>query len=165
MPILDKYPHFNLAQYGYYMLRFNKVRLLNYVDYSKAGAIELLEREFDWNYYGGKHFESRFTKFFQSYYLPLKFGYDKRRAHLASLVVGGEMQREDALVQMETPYAYPLEQMLEDRDYILKKLDISLAEWEGIMSADTKTEDDYKNNKKLIGALTAMRRTLIGKSI
>lgn len=94
-----------------------KINLLNYVPYSKKEAIETLSREFDWEYYGGKHFESRFTKYFQSVYLPRKFGYDKRRAHLSCLILNGEMTREEALAELARP-PYPLEQQKEDESYI-----------------------------------------------
>lgn len=158
--IFKKYPHFGVLRYFYYQVNIKRVNLLNYVPYSKKGAMEILEREFDWKYYGGKHFESRFTKFFQAYYLPQKFHYDKKRAHLSSLIVGGEMTREEALEQMEDTKAYPMEEMLEDRDYILKKLDISSNEWEKIMSGPNKCEDDYSNSKNIINFLVRVKRFL-----
>lgn len=157
---LEKYPHFNLARYYHYQKNIERVNLLNYIPYSKKEAIKTLEDKFGWNYYGGKHFESRFTKFFQSYYLPRKFGYDKKRAHLSSLIVGGEMSRETALLEMDDNKSYPVEAMLEDRDYILRKLDISEDEWKQIMKSPNKSEDDYKNSKKLIKVLTAVKRYL-----
>lgn len=146
---LKKYPHMGLLAFTKARTEIHQVRLLNFVPYSKKEAIETLHREFGWEYYGGKHFESRFTKFFQSYYLPVKFGYDKRRAHLSSLIVGGEMTREEALKQMESEYAYPMEEMLEDRDYILKKLDISLEEWEGIMQMPPVPDETYRSQAGL----------------
>ncbi len=147
---LKRYPHINTVDYIVYTYLglFKFVRLLDYIDYSKAEAIATLEKEFDWQYYGGKHFESRFTKFFQSYYTPRKFNYDKRRAHLSSLIVNGEISREDALKEMENPNAYPEEEMIADRDYILRKLNISLEEWNNIMDAPCKTTKDYRNNEK-----------------
>ena len=92
-----------------------KINLLNYVPYSKKEAMETLSREFGWEYYGGKHFESRFTKYFQSVYLPRKFGYDKRRAHLSCLILNGEMTREEALAELAKP-PYPVEQQKEDEE-------------------------------------------------
>ena len=148
--IFSKYPHFGLLKYAFYQRKIRRINLLNYVPYSKSGAIETLSKEFDWKYYGGKHFESRFTKFFQSYYLPKKFGYDKKRAHLSSMVVGGELSREQALIEMADTSAYTEKQMLEDRDYIMKKLDISEKEWESIMSAPCKKEAEYGTNEKLL---------------
>lgn len=158
---LKKYPKMSLFTYSLmYVGKTKRVNLLNYVPYSKKMAIQILHDEFDWNYYGGKHFESRFTKFFQSYYLPKKFGYEKKRAHISSLIVGGELSREQGLIDVADDTIYPERKMLEDRDYILKKLDISLEEWEQIMSAPNKSEDDYKNGKKLLSNLQAIKRKL-----
>lgn len=158
--IFRKYPHYGLLKYFYYQKRIIRVNLLNYVPYSKKLAMETLEREFDWKYYGGKHYESRFTKFFQSYYLPEKFGYDKRRAHLSSLVVGGEMTREEALKEMADTSEYSEAQMMGDKEYILKKLDISEKQWDEIMKAPNKTEADYANNQKLLRILSNTKRKL-----
>ena len=158
--IFNKYPHFGILKYFYYQQTIKRINLLNYIPYSKKSAMETLEKEFGWQYYGGKHFESRFTKFFQAYYLPQKFGYDKKRAHLSGLIVGGEMSREQALKEMADNSEYPLEQMLEDRDYILKKLDISMDEWEKIMVLPQRKEDDYANNKRIIQFLVSTKRKL-----
>lgn len=155
-----KFPHMNIVKYFQYVYsgKIETVNLLNYIPYSKKDAIATLEKEFEWQYYGGKHFESRFTKFFQAYYLPQKFGYDKKRAHLSSLVVGGEMTRDEALRQMEDHSDYTEGEMLNDRDYILKKLDISMAEWENIMNAPCKSEDDYSNNKRILKILRKIKK-------
>lgn len=158
--IFHKYDHFGMLKYFYYQMSVERVNLLNYVPYSKKNAIATLEKEFGWQYYGGKHFESRFTKFFQSYYLPQKFGYDKKRAHLSSLIVGGEMSREEALADMEDTSSYSEEQMMEDKDYILKKLDISQQQWKEIMSAPNKTESDYENSERFMKFLVKVKRTL-----
>lgn len=147
---LKKYPHFNLLQYLYYQKKFYVLKPLNYIPYSKQKAIEELEKKFDWKYYGGKHWESEFTKFFQAYYLPQKFGYDKNRAHLSSLILNKELTREKALIEIENKSGYSQEEIINDRDYILEKLDISLEEWNKIMKGKNKTEDDYASNKKLI---------------
>lgn len=158
---LRKYPKMSLYTYSLmYIGKTKRINLLNYVPYSKKMAIETLQNEFDWHYYGGKHFESRFTKFFQSYYLPNKFGYDKKRAHISSLIVGGEITREQGLADMMDHSCYPESQMLEDRDYIIKKLDISLEEWEQIMNAPCKSEDDYRNSKKALVFLMKVKKSL-----
>lgn len=160
---LSKYPHMGVWDYFRFVYgnEIIRVNLLNYIDYSKKKAIELLNDKFGWEYYGGKHFESRFTKFFQSYYLPRKFGYDKKRAHLSSLIVGGEMTRDEALIEMDDQSAYTESEMLEDRDYILKKLDITLDEWDQIMNAPCKSEDDYKNYKTLMNQLRKIKHVII----
>ena len=126
-----------------------KINLLNYVPYSKAEAMETLSREFGWEYYGGKHFESVFTRYFQAVYLPRKFGYDKRRNHLSCLVMNGEMTREEALRELEAPACTP-EQIAEDEKQILDKLEIDPAEWQRILSAPPTPNDAYFSQQKLL---------------
>ncbi|MBK8547500.1 MAG: hypothetical protein IPL63_08970 [Saprospiraceae bacterium] len=94
---------------------------LNLMDYNKADALELLKKELDFIDYGGKHNESKFTKFFQSYFLPTLYGYEKRRAHLASLVMSKQIKREDALAELAKPL-YPNEvEKNNDIEYFIKK--------------------------------------------
>src|SRR6185312_9686610 len=91
---LTKFPLMGFWYFNFYLPKLLGVRIvapLDLMPFSKRSAIEELERRFGWRYYGGKHYESRFTKFFQGYYLPTRFGFDKRRAHLGSLVASGEM--------------------------------------------------------------------------
>ncbi len=148
---LKKYPHVTYFDLHFILPRLYKVemvRLLHYIDYSKKDAMKILEQEFDWQYYGGKHYESRFTKFFQEYYLPKKFGWDKRRDHISSLIAGGEMTREEGLKEMAVlPSAE--QEIEEEKNYVIKKLDISSEEWDEIMKAPNKTEDDYPSSKKM----------------
>ena len=96
---------------------------LNYINYSKAQAIKELNT-IGWRYYGGKHYESRWTHFFQSYYLPKRFGFDKRLAHLSSLVLSGEITRNEALRQLEQPL-YDQREIEKDIDFIAAKLNIT----------------------------------------
>jgi len=148
---LKKYPRFTYFDLHFTLPKIYKVemiRLLHYIDYSKKEAMDTLIREFDWKYYGGKHYESRFTKFFQEYYLPRKFGWDKRRDHISSLIVGGEITREEGLLELQKMPS-TLDEIESEREYVIKKLDISNKEWEQIMKLPNKTEDDYPSNKKL----------------
>ena len=129
-----KYPLVNFWEYYIYYPYIKKmqvVRPLNYIPYRKDEAIMELEK-FGWRYYGAKHWESRFTKFFQGYYLPARFGYDKRKAHLSSLIVSGEITREVALEELKKPI-YPQDQLQEDRLYILKKLGIKEEEFQKLL--------------------------------
>jgi len=96
--------------------------------YNKKKAMKILEAELSWEYYGKKHHESQFTRFFQTYYLPKKFGYEKRRAHLASLVVTNQMSRNEALAAMKEPYSE--KQLREDKEYIIKKLRLNENEFD-----------------------------------
>lgn len=158
--IFNKYPHFSVLEYIWCQRNIRRVNLLNYVPYSKKIAIEVLHREFDWNYYGGKHYESRFTKFFQGAFLVDKYNFDKRRAHISSLVVGGEMTRAEALEEIADLSSYPKEQQIEDREYIIKKLDITHDEWEKIMRDEPVADDFYKGNTELIKKLSSIKRWL-----
>ena len=121
---------------------------LNYIPYNKSEAIQILEREIGWKYYGGKHYESRFTKFFQGYYLPQKFGYDKRKAHLSSLIVSGQISRDDALKEMEKE-AYPVDQLAEDREFFIKKMRLTEQEFSDLMSVPNTNFSVYPSNHKL----------------
>jgi N-acetyl sugar amidotransferase len=121
------------------------VYLLNYLPYNKNEAIATLEREIGWKYYGGKHYESVFTKFYQSYVLPRKFHIDKRRAHLSNLVCSGQMTRQEALAAMEEEL-YPAEELRRDKDYVLKKLGFAEEEFDAIMKLPVKSHLDYPSN-------------------
>lgn len=158
---LRKYPHMTYMKKRYYLAKLKIVRLLNYVDYSKTGAMSVLENEYGWEYYGGKHWESRFTKFMQACYLPKKFGFNKSRAHLSNLVVNKEISREEALRLLEKEeHDYTEREREEDKDYILKKLDISNSEWESILNEPRKNEDDYKNNKKMMSMIGSIKKVV-----
>ena len=160
---LKKYPHITFwDQYiGHeYFYPVKQIRPLLYIDYHKKDAIALLEKEFGWKYYGGKHFESRFTKFFQEVYLPKKYGWEKRRDHISSLIVGGEMTREEGLAEMQIPTSTP-EQLAEETEYVLKKLDISQSEWEQILAAPNKTIDDYPNELKLKRTMQSIKHFFV----
>lgn len=100
---------------------FKTIKPLNYIDYNKDKAIEELKRDFNWKPYPGKHYESIFTKFYQAHILPKKFNIDKRKAHYASLVLSGQMSREEALNKINEDL-YPARELKEDQSFVLKKL-------------------------------------------
>lgn len=117
---------------------------LNFIHYDKDEAIKTLEKDYGWRYYGGKHYESKWTRFFQAYYLPHKFGYDKRKAHLSSLIMSGQMSREQALAELSKPL-YETRELNEDKIFIAKKLGIELAELESLIAAPLRQYTDYPN--------------------
>jgi len=147
--------------YYLYLQRLRVVPLLNYMAYDKDAAKRLLEKEIGWRDYGGKHYESVFTRFFQAYILPRKFGIDKRRAHLSSLVCSGQMERMEALeIIMHDPY--PSDDMMrEDKAYVIKKLGLNEVEFERIMAAPVKTFQDYPNDNALRKVLLTMYRSAV----
>lgn len=158
---LREFPKLNLIKFIYYNYAIKRVNLLNFVDYRKSDALEILNREFGWNYYGGKHFESRFTRFFQSEYLVKRFGYDKRLAHLSSLIVNNEITRSEALDNLNMP-PYSTNQIIEDKEYILKKIGLDKNEYIEIMNSHKRSLSEFKNNLKLMNKLFQIRKIIKG---
>ena len=114
--------------------KMRTIRPLNFMEYDKAKALEELERAVGYKPYARKHGESQFTKLFQNYYLPKKFGFDKRRPHLSSLIVSGQMTREEALEKLAEPLYDELELDV-DIAYFCKKLRISHSQFDALMEA------------------------------
>ena len=114
--------------------------------------MDILSSELGWNYYGGKHYESLFTKFYQAYILPEKFGIDKRKAHLSSLIRNGEITREDALKELKKPL-YDAEKLYEDKKYVLSKLGFSEKEFEKIMKMPARPHSDYPSDMWILQLL------------
>jgi len=123
---LKTFPHLSFWQAVRYQQinRIETVSILDYVDYRKEVAKETITRELGWRDYGGKHFESVFTRFYQGYILPTKFGIDKRKAHLSSLICAGQLTKIQALEALAKPI-YEARQLDEDLTFVLKKLDVS----------------------------------------
>jgi len=138
-----------------YVKRIRLVWPLNFVPYGKAPAMALLESEYRWVYYGGKHYESVWTRFFQGYFLPVRYGYDKRRAHLSSLVVAGEITREEALARMRT--RADLDAARAELPYVLRKLGLTRQEFEAFMSMPKRKHTDYPNTEWVVGAIERIR--------
>ena len=104
--------------------RLNSIPLLHSLNYDKPKAKEEIASELGWRDYGGKHYESVFTRFYQGYILPEKFGVDKRKAHLSNLIFSGQLTKEKAMEQLKTPI-YPQSQLEIDFPYVLKKLEFT----------------------------------------
>lgn len=139
---LKTFPHFDFFTYYLRMLTQKRIAILDYVNYSKKEALHVLQDELGWRYYGGKHYESIYTRFYQGYILPVKFGFDKRRCHLSSLVCSGEITREQALEELRIPTYSPSMQE-EDREYVAKKLGFTDEEFTAIMNAPKKSYWNY----------------------
>ena len=144
---LRTYPQLSMLAWGYYTfvkgIKF--IPILNYVPYVKAKAKQLLADELGWRDYGGKHYESIYTRFFQSYILPRKFHIDKRRPHLSTLILSGQITRDEALAEIEQPPC-PSDQLEEDGEYVIKKLGLNHSEFAQIMAAPVKSFADYPNS-------------------
>ena len=123
-----------IEQLNIALRRVRFIPVLNYLDYDRNAAKKELESGYGWRDYGRKHGESTFTRFFQEYYLPVKFGIDKRRAHFSCQILAGHKSREDALEEMTKPLWAPGE--LEPAiDFACRKLGFSASEWNTIMKA------------------------------
>lgn len=145
---LVKFPTADILTFKVYY-RFVKgirvVKPLNCVPYIKEEAMQLLVDRFGWQRYAHKHYESRFTRFYEGYWLPTKFGYDKRRAHFSSLILTKQMTRDDALRSISQP-AYDDETIAHDFEYVATKLDISVDELRGYLTGPNKTYRDYRHS-------------------
>lgn len=146
---LKTFPYIGFFTYYRRLLTHKRIDILNYIDYNKSEAMKILENELGWRYYGGKHYESIYTRFYQGYILPEKFGYDKRRCHLSSLICSGEITREQALKELEKPTYSPIMQE-EDREYVVKKLELSDEEFESILRAPKKTIWNYPSYTRTV---------------
>lgn len=109
-----------------------RVTPLNFLPYDKAEVKKEIQEKLDWKDYGGKHYESIFTRFYQGYILPTKFGVDKRKAHLSNLICSKQITKAEALEELKKP-CYDNDQMLEDKEFVLKKLGFSEAYFEELM--------------------------------
>lgn len=150
------YPCCSLAQFAYYVFvrRIKYVPILNLVGYDKAEAKRTIINELGWRDYGAKHFESIFTRFFQTYILPRKFNMDKRRPHLSSVILSGQVTRDEALVELAGPMC-TAELLKEDLQFFLKKMRLSEQEFEAIMASPVKTFRDYPSHAWLFPGANA----------
>lgn len=118
------------------------VNYLNWMPYVKDEVKEVLKKELDWQDYGGKHYESIWTRFYQGYILPVKFGVDKRKAHLSALICSGQMTREQAQEEMKHP-PYDTALLKLDKEFVLKKLGLSEHDFQSIMDIPVRSHWDF----------------------
>jgi N-acetyl sugar amidotransferase len=159
---LKSFPTINFFQYRFYYPYVKKMRvvdILNYVPYNRKMAIKTLQKEVGFRDYGNKHHESQFTKFFQGYYLPTKYGYDKRRAHLSSMILSEQITRDEALKEIGS-VAYELDSLLEDKDFVLKKLGLTEKDYLEIMLSPNRSYRDYPTSDKLRIAMSGFKAIL-----
>jgi N-acetyl sugar amidotransferase len=133
--ILSKFPYLGFYRHfiyrNYYQIELTP--LLNLVDYKKMQVKQRLMKELDWQDYGGKHYESIWTRFYQGYILPKKFNIDKRKAHLSNLILNNEITREEAIEEVK-PEPYPKDIQQQDKEYVCKKFDFTIEEFDRLMA-------------------------------
>ena len=143
------------------------IRPLNFMPYIKSEALQELKDKVGYKEYARKHGESVFTKFFQNYYQPKKFGYDKRKPHLASLIVAGQITREEALKELDKPL-YDEKELKEDKEYIAKKLGVSNEEFEQILQMPSHKYSDFPNMTEKYNRMKKVQNfvsKLLGKNL
>lgn len=162
---LKTFPTFGFYKEMYYKIikGINMVYPLNYMHYNKKEAIKILEKELGWCNYGGKHHESIYTKFIQSYYLPEKFGIDYRRATFSTQICSGEITRDYAFLQLNTS-PYDTVKIEEDKAYVCKKLGLSHEELNEIMRLSPKPSKEYPNDEKKLEFVYYIYRKLKRKN-
>jgi N-acetyl sugar amidotransferase len=164
---MTTYPFSSAFYHKLWLRYFRGVRLLkplNYIPYVKAEAMAELENIYGWRPYPQKHFESRFTRFYEGYWLPTRFGYDMRRREFSSLILTGQMTREQALKRLEQP-PLDLQTATQEFDYVASKLGISTEELRGYHQMPKKYYSDYRNQdwlfnlgEKVLGYISGTRR-------
>jgi N-acetyl sugar amidotransferase len=142
---LKTFPYLGVMK-GWYLMNIKGIKTytpLNWVEYDKQKIKEFIQNELGWRDYGGKHYENIFTRFYQGYILYKKFGIDKRKSHLSTLICSGQITREKALQEIKKN-PYPSEELLlEDKEYLIKKLGITEAYFEELMNNPIKQHKDY----------------------
>jgi N-acetyl sugar amidotransferase len=157
---LKTLPQISLFQFGWNVLArgIKTVPILNYLDFNKPVAMQFLEQELGWRAYGGKHYESVFTRFFQGHIQPRKFQVDKRRGHYSSLVAGGDLGRPQALDELaHSPYPDP-QMEADDLRFFLKKMEITSAEFDRWMAEPPRPHTAYPNNGWFFERAPALKR-------
>lgn len=151
---LKTFPLVDILQYKIYyryVLGMKVFKPLNLVPYIKKDVEQFLFDKYGWESFQHKHHESRFTRFYEDFWLPRKFGFEKRKAHFSSLILTGQMTREEALDRVSRPELSE-EFLQKEFDYVADKLDLSRAELQEIFKGPNKTFHDYKTKIKIIGA-------------
>ncbi|MFZ5973493.1 MAG: N-acetyl sugar amidotransferase [Bacteroidota bacterium] len=148
---LRKLPRLGLFQRYFYenIAGIRTVNLLDLIPYRKQEVVKEVQNTLGWKDYGGKHYESVFTRFYQGYYLPKKFGIDKRKAHLSNLILSGQLTRQQALEALsKDPYPEQLQQ--EDCQYVTKKLGFSSSEWDEIMKTPRAEHKQFATEQDIL---------------
>ena len=148
---LKNFPLTNILRHKIYLPYIKGIKVyrpLDFMKYHKEDATQYLVDNLGYQRYEQKHFESRFTRFYEGYWLPEKFGFDTRKVQYSSLILTGQMTREEALTKLEKP-PYDIESIDDDFEYIANKLGIDVAELRGYMLAPNKSYKDYRNQQSL----------------
>jgi len=167
---LSQYKTISFFEYFFYypfIKGMEVVRPLNFMPYNKDDALKFLKEKINYKEYGRKHGESRFTKFFQNYYLPKKFNIDKRRPHLSSQILSHSLTRDEALKELQKPLYDEIE-LSQDKTYIAKKLEISVDELDRLTLEKGINYSKYANwdsRYKLMTKVKKLVQKVIGRNV
>jgi N-acetyl sugar amidotransferase len=140
------------------------ISFLDYFSYNKFEAVEILQKEMEYKPYPYKHYESVFTRFYQGYILPSKFGVDKRRVHLSTLVISDQMMREEALKFLEQqPYSDP-KSCSNDRIFVMKKLGFTETEFDNYLKSPAIPHEYYGSETNLLKSLVGVYQFIKAKT-
>ncbi len=159
---LKTYPMCGMLKYRIlyrYVYGMTRIFPLDYVVYDKEKAQQFLHEKYGWTKYENKHYENVFTRFFEGYYLPRKFGFDTRKNVLSNEILAGTMTRKKALEILKNP-PYDPDEMEQDKEYVAKKLGITAKEFDRIIALPNKKPDDYRNERQIIKAGVAISRMI-----
>jgi N-acetyl sugar amidotransferase len=149
---LNTYPSMSILKYFYYskVKKIQWISLLDYMDFDKSKSLEILQEKVAYVPYEKKHYESIFTRFYQGYILPLKFNVDKRRLHFSTLICSGQLTRESVLIEIEKSPYNSKQQLEDDKEYVLKKLNFSEQDFIKYMIRAPKLHSAYASNTWLL---------------
>ena len=160
---MESYPFSSLFRHKIYLPYFKGVKVvkpLNFISFKKTEAVDILVQQYGWKPFIQKHFESRFTRFLEEYWLPSRFGFDIRRSQFSSLILTEQLSRDEALHNLEKP-PYEYDAILQDFEYIATKLGISVNELNQYHQMPKKFYWNYKNNSFMIGILSKLAAFLV----
>jgi N-acetyl sugar amidotransferase len=152
---LRSFPRFGIPHRIWYqlVLGIQSVRILDLLPYNRETAKAILTSELGWKDYGGKHHESIITRFYQAYILPRKFGIDKRKAHLSTMICSGQITRGDALRELKSGPYQTDSQMEDDRAFVAKKFDMTVEELMHLIDLPTQPHSAFSNNAVLYSVI------------
>ncbi len=158
---IKTFPFVSTLEHVFYMygIGYRVHKPLNWIDYNKARAKEVLMRELGWRDYGGKHYESIFTKFYQAHILPVKFNIDKRKAHLSTLINSEQISREEALTELQKPL-YNTQELESDTEYVCKKLSFSAQEFKDYLKGPPVAHSSYGSDQPIYDILYWIRENI-----
>lgn len=136
------------AMWNLFIHKIEIMPLLNYIPYNKKSIKQFLMDNLGWRDYGGKHYESIFTRFYQGYVLPVKFNVDKRKAHLSTLICSKQITKEEAMLELSQP-TYDPQLQQEDKEYVAKKLGFTIPEFDAMMKEAPRSHDEFGSDKEV----------------